>query len=115
MGTLTDKYDYLRGLDSDKLSAVDILHLEYGDSNNFMTPWIVRRGKITAEIVFELSTGSGFLDSGPLWGVSVVVYNPRSGLTDRHAVKSQCFNSRAAAERYISELDRLYDVNPLRV
>ena len=73
-------------------SAKNIISQEYGHARNFITPNVIRIGKINKNIAYELSTGKGIFDLD-LWGVSVVTYNPIDDTTDRHAIKSSCFSS----------------------
>lgn len=86
-----------------ELEAWQIIQREYGSSRNFMTPNVLRVGKINPNVAFELSTGRGIRDQ-TIFGVTVVRYYPESDTTDRNAIKSDCFQSRANAERYIKEL-----------
>ncbi len=86
-------------------SAGEIIMQEYGQARNFMTPRVLRLGKISRNIAFELSTGRGIFDpDSHLFGVSVVTYNPETDTTDRHAVESKCFGNRAEADSYVDEL-----------
>ena len=41
-------------------SAKEIFKIEYGNSKNFMTPNILKVGKINHNLAFELSRGTGF-------------------------------------------------------
>ena len=84
-------------------SAQEIIRQEYGTARNFMTPSVIKTGKINPNVAFELSTGTGF-DHNQIYGVSVVQYDPDTDTTDRHAIESKCFGNRAAAECYISQL-----------
>lgn len=69
---------------------------QYGDSKNFITPKILRYGKINRNVAYELSKGK-FMDSD-MFGVSVV--STRRKLYD----KSKSFSSKNKAESYINEL-----------
>ena len=84
-------------------SARDILYAEYGDSKNFLTPSILRRGKAGRWRAWELSVGSGIF-SARMYGVSVVDVDPETGTTDRHATQGQCFQSQEDAEQFIEQL-----------
>lgn len=81
------------------LSAREIIRKEYGDSKNFMTPYIIKRGKINRTTAFELSSGTGMYHE-PIYGVSVVRLN-EGGTTERLTHVSKMFRSKSAALYYI--------------
>lgn len=68
----------------------------YGDSRNFVTPKVLRYGKINKNVAYELSKGN-FMNKD-MFGVSVV--SSRRKLYD----KSKSFFSKNQAESYINEL-----------
>ena len=87
------------------LTAREMIKREYGTSKNFMTPDVLRRGKLHRAVAYELSGGGGFLTSiDRLFAVSVVAYNKEMDKTARCTDVSEVFSSRAEAEDYISEL-----------
>lgn len=68
----------------------------YGDSN-FMTPNICYRTMVHDCRAVELSWGRGMFNRGWIYGVTVV----EDGVP-QHKL-SKCFDSKAKAERYITE------------
>ena len=89
--------------DANELTARDILKMEYGSSPNFMTPTVLRRGKIRSHIAYEISKGSG-ISGGTIYGLSLVEYDCNTDKTKRLTDKSGCFHSRASLERRLDEL-----------
>lgn len=85
------------------LTAAEILTMEYGDSPNFMTPHVLKRGKLARHWAYELSWGRGFHQER-IYGVSVVQYMPNVQKTKRYFQMSQCFDSEQAAEQHIEDL-----------
>ena len=82
-------------------TAREILKREYGSSKNFMTPHVIRIGKITGTIAFELSSGE--FGGSAIWGVSFAEMMEDGG-TSRRTDISESFGSRGKAEAYISEM-----------
>lgn len=85
------------------LTAREAIRKEYGKSRNFMTPNLVRYGKINPTRAYELSWGSGLEPGTRLYGVSVVDID-ENGETKRRTDLSNSFPSILLAERYISRL-----------
>lgn len=89
-----------------KLTAKGIIQKQYGTSRNFITPNIVRYGKINRETAYELSSGEGFsenpytkpYDRPTIYGVTVATEKEK--LHD----KSKVFQSRKEADTYIRKL-----------
>ena len=71
----------------------------FNNQKNFMTSTVIRYGK-KKDLLYELSTGRGFMDS-QLFGVTVLtVDGKRTNL-------SQSFSKKTDAEYYISSLGHL--------
>jgi len=85
-----------------KMTALDILRAEYGDSKNFMTPTVLEVGMATEAVAYELSKGTGF-DRQTIWGVSFVRVN-EAGATVRLSSLSDCFHSEADARERIDSV-----------
>lgn len=85
------------------MNARQIIVKEYGKSRNFMTPRVIRYGKITRNRAYELSVGEGLVHE-PIWGVSVVDYDPTNDKTARITDLGHCFLSLQEAEEYIRSL-----------
>ena len=81
-------------------SAMDIIKMAYGQSTNFMTPNIMRYGKIHRNIAYELSSGEG-IDRQPIYGVSFAVYIPTQNRAIRAHGLSKGGFSLIEAEKYI--------------
>lgn len=59
-------------IEKDKaISAREILRREYGTSKNFMTPEIIKTGKINRKTAYEISKGTGFKNE-PVFGLTIV-------------------------------------------
>lgn len=87
-----------------KLTARDIFRIRYPEgSKNFMTPTIIRYGKISSNVAYELSSGRGIGD-GPLYGVTVVKYDERLHKAESLYNLSKAFSTRSSAESYIKTL-----------
>lgn len=83
--------------------AREIIKQEHGDSANWLTPTILGYGMIDKNTAYELSKGPGvFLTT--MFSVSVVVYDPANGTTDRHTIDGECFTNRHDANEYIHKL-----------
>ena len=92
------------------MDAKEIIRKEYGRRRNFMTSYITSYGKIRgenhkgfSEIAYEISSGKSF-SGGPLYGLSVVSYDPETGETKRERDLSTCFRSLKLLNKYIVEL-----------
>lgn len=83
-------------------SANEIFNLAYGDSKNFMTPNVMRRGKINKNRAYELSNGRG-MSNQKIYGVTIVDIDD-NGNTTRRTDLSDCFQSLDSAERFIESL-----------
>lgn len=86
-------------------TAKEIIRQEYKESKNFMTPTVIRFGKINKHMAYELSSGRGIYDQ-PIYGVSVVSYDPDTDTTKREHDLSDVFQSLMDAEHYIKQLKR---------
>ena len=84
------------------MTARQILRQELGDSKNFMTPGIMRVGKMSRNIAYELSTGRG-MDNEPIYGVTLVMLDESTGRTERLFDDSQMFESIMEAVCYIAD------------
>ncbi len=84
------------------MTATEIIKREMGNSKNFMTPTVLKYGKIISNIAFELSKGTGFYHN-LLVGVTIVLLK-RNNTTTRHLGLSKSFQSFNEAENYISNL-----------
>lgn len=84
------------------LTAREIIKREYGDSKNFMTPGIIRRGKMCRNIAYELSGGTGF-EHESIYGVSIVMIDESTGKTERLYNDSHMFHSLDEASAYIED------------
>jgi len=85
-----------------------VIHREYGDAPNFMTPEVIRFGWIRrGAVAFELSRGEGFGGSD-LYGVSLVSQDPTTGVTERLTKYSGCFKYLSNAELRIADMIDLF-------
>lgn len=91
-------------------TAREILRMEYGASKNFMTPNILKMGKLNQNVAYELSQGRGF-DNDNIYGVSLASYNQRKGKTRRLGNISQMFHTKIEAHSYIDNLSRRFKKN----
>lgn len=53
------------------MTAREMVKAAYGDSKNFMTPNVVKYGKLDKDTAFELSSGRGFKGE-TIYGLTVV-------------------------------------------
>lgn len=82
-------------------TPIRILELEYGQNNyNPMTPNVIERGFVTDNVAYELATGKG-INNQPIWGLSIVAYNPENNTTERGIGFSGCYESKALAHEAI--------------
>jgi len=86
-----------------KLTAQEIIRLEYGNSKNLMTPTVVSYGKIQGIYAYEISKGRGITDT-VIYGLSVVKYDPDHKSTERLYEASGCFNSLDEVRAQVKEL-----------
>tara|TARA_Y100000034_G_scaffold25948_1_gene30988 strand:+ start:870 stop:1214 length:345 start_codon:yes stop_codon:yes gene_type:complete len=84
------------------LTAREIINQEYGNSKNFMTPHVIKRGKAHRNIAYELSSGEGF-NHEPIYGVSIAMIDENTRKTKRLYNDSHMFNSLAEAKVYIND------------
>ena len=84
------------------LTAREIIRREYSDSKNFMTPTILKRGKMCRNIAYELSQGTG-LEHQPIFGVSIVMVDESNGKTERLYNDSHVFETLDLAQDYIAD------------
>ncbi len=89
-----------------RFTAREILHREYGDAPNFMTPDVLEVGKMHPCVAFEVSKGSGF-EGEPIYGVSVVRVRC-DGTTKRLTRLSELFFSRRQADWHVYTLRTRY-------
>lgn len=83
--------------------AQTILHMEYGNAKNFMTPNIIEIGKISDNIAYEISSGEG-LSHNTIYGLSIVSYNPETNKTSRDYDGSGCYDTLAEVNEIIDNL-----------
>lgn len=84
------------------LTARQIIKREYGNSRNFITPQIIRYGKVDKNLAYELSRGEG-IKGEDIYGVSVVELK-QDGTTERRIDLSNMFYSLREAQDYIKTL-----------
>ena len=68
-----------------------------------MTPHVIEFGFVRENVAYELSDGTGF-NNNPIYGVSIVKYNPDTRDTERLYDESKCLHSISEARRYIESL-----------
>lgn len=86
-----------------KLTAEQIFKKEYSDSKHYITPELVRYGKITDNLVYEVSKGKKPIVGGDLFGLQLVSID-KQGNTKREDELSKCFDSLKELEEYIAGL-----------
>lgn len=84
------------------MSAPAIIRKEYGTSKNFMTPNVIKYGKVRKDIAYEVASGSG-IGGGTMYGVSFVKLKP-DGSTERLYDVSKSFSSMEQVNNYINML-----------
>lgn len=84
------------------LTANQIFQQEYHGAKNFITPRIIKRGKMCRNIAYELSVGNGIV-SPSLYGVTIVMLDESTGKTEPLFDDSHCFNSLKDAQAYIDD------------
>lgn len=89
---------------SKEVSARQIIRKEYGNSKNFVTPRILKYGKINKRMAYELSAGEG-IDRKEIYGVSIAEID-ETGNTKRRTDLSNCFFALNDAISYIDALKR---------
>lgn len=73
----------------------------FGKSTNFMTPNVIRYGRISNNLVYELSWGNVL--NGDMYGVTVI---KNDSYDDYYTDYSKALHSRTEAEEYIEELKK---------
>lgn len=92
-------------------TAEEIFDNEYGGDVNFMTPRILKRGKLAFGVAYELSEGNG-IGEGLIWGLTVVFVIQGKPLKTQRAKKlSQCFHSKDHAEYKIQQLKQFSTIS----
>ena len=91
------------------LNATQIITQEYKGSRNFMTSQVLKYGKITVNMAYELSRDKGIFDES-IWGVTIVTLNS-DNTTTREQEKSQLFHSLVSACDYIEKLKVEYNTS----
>ena len=88
------------------LSAQKAISHEYDGARNFITPQVIKYGKINRNLAFELSSGRGIFDDNTMYGVSIVsiISHEYPIETKRMTELSNSFQSRRAADVYIESL-----------
>lgn len=96
--------EYKLIIDDTNRTQEEIFKKAYGDSNNFMTPYLIGYGLINAKkhIVYELSHGTDF-EYNRIYGVTVTDGN------ERFYDDSQSFSSIDEALKHIQNLISKYD------
>lgn len=86
-------------------TAREILYNEYEGSKDFMTPHVIKVGKIDRTLAFELSWGEGLYSDRKMYGVSVVEVTSTDPLeTRRNFELSMSFSSRTDADNHVKHL-----------
>lgn len=85
------------------MEARDIIYKEYGNSKNILTPRRLSYGKLSKNIAYELSSGSG-LNRMPIWGISIATWLPKEQKTQRLYKLSKCCHSKEEVKSYIQSL-----------
>jgi len=90
------------------MSPEEILKKEYGDSKNFLTPWVLGRGALGDYAAYELSRtiGNGMDGKHPFYGVSVVAYLPEFSITRRMTDLSKSSYDIQYIKNYVKRLKR---------
>ena len=84
------------------MTANQVIHMEYGYSQNFMTPIVVEIGWAKEnEIAYEISLGTGFKNER-IYGLSLV--RLEQGKTNRIMNESSMYHSMNQLRETLSEL-----------
>jgi hypothetical protein len=86
------------------MNARNIIKKAYGNSKNFMTPKLIRYGKINSRLAYELSYGDGIIENTVIFGVSVASMDPEEKNAKMEFELSKCYHSIQEAEHYIKDL-----------
>lgn len=92
-------------------TASTIIKGAYGSSRNLMTPDVIRRGKLSRNVAYELSEGSDF-DGGRMFGVTIARLTPE-GKYVRTELSHSFFN-RDDAETYINRVKSVNEAGIVR-
>ncbi len=91
------------------MTAREMFNDRFGRNKpNFMTPDILKYGKLNRNTAYEFSKGKGIIGSGNLYGITLVKVKP-DGTTESMFDHSKAFSSKDKAEKYIKELKSLPD------
>lgn len=84
--------------------AKAIFKRKFGNQSNFMTPNIIGYGMATANLAWELSSGSN-MDGGTFYGVTVLeqIWGKP---TNRRTDLGQSFATESMARKYIKQLGK---------
>ncbi len=85
------------------LSARQIFKKKYGESKNFMTPIVVKYGKINNNLVYEVSRGEGF-DHDIIYGVTFISFNSTTDKTTTEIDLSCMLRSEEEVDQYIENI-----------
>ena len=88
------------------MNAIKILKKEFDHSKNFITPNILKIGKINKMMAFELSSGK-FMNE-MIYGVTIVELIEKENKTIRRDDLSECFKTMSEAKKYIKNLRDSY-------
>lgn len=88
--------------------AKEIIRKEYGDSTNFITPNVIRYELVGTlpdghTVAAEVSAGTGIMDDGRRFGVSLALERP-DGSTERLHDLSEVFSSMEDADALIDHV-----------
>jgi len=85
-------------------TAREMIIKAFSGKKNFVTPHVIRYGKINRNVSYELSSGRG-LYNADLYGVTVV--SERNNVIKKEYDISKSFYSLSEAEDYIKKLKQL--------
>lgn len=90
------------------LTASQIIRKEFGNSVNFITPTVLEVGKISENVAYEISKGTGIFNPW-VFGVTIVDYDPATDTTKRREsngnIGDSCMvYSLKEAQEYINSL-----------
>ena len=77
---------------------------EFNGSPNFMTPYVIKRGMF-GTLAWELSSGSGMLGTGTLYGVTCLRQNDDGTITRENDLGDSFYSNQQAID-YINSLDQ---------
>ena len=85
------------------LSARQIFKKKYRDSKNFMTPYVLKYGKINNNLVYEVSSGEGF-DHDIIYGITFISFNSTTDKTTPENDLSCMLRSEEEVNQYIESI-----------